>query len=185
MTAPLGFVVCGAPLAARAPDVARALADQGWDLSIGVSEAGAEWVDPDKLAAIAEREIATRRRHATEQRRAPRPDRVVAFPLTFNTANKTAAGIMDNHVTGTLCDALGTGAAVLATLMVSDRLWGHPSWVGTLDRLTAAGVRFLDPRVGHVTEPVPVPSGTGRHVVESFDPHWIVDAVAALPGRDA
>ncbi|MFE7203873.1 flavoprotein [Pseudonocardia alni] len=185
MTAPLGFVVCGAPLAARAPDVVRALTDQGWELSIGVSKAGAEWIDPDKLSSVAEHEIATRRRHATEQRRTPRPDRIVAFPLTFNTANKIAAGIMDNHVTGTLCDALATNAPVLVTLMVSDRLWGHPAWAGTLDLLTAAGVRFLDPRVGHVTRPEPVPSGTGGEVVENFDPRWVVDAVGALPRRDS
>ncbi|MFP5072404.1 flavoprotein [Pseudonocardia nantongensis] len=185
MTAPLGFVVCGAPLAARAIDVARALTDEGWTLSIGVSEAGAEWVDPDKLAVIGEHAVATRRRHATERRRTPRPEQVVAFPLTFNTANKIAAGIMDNHVTGTLCDALGTGASVLATLMVNDRLWGHPTWDGTLDWLTAAGVRFLDPRVGDVTRPEPLPSGIGEQVVDGFDPRWIVDAVAALPGDDS
>ena len=185
MMAPLGFVVCGAPLAARAIDVARALTDEGWTLSIGVSKAGAEWVDPDKLAAIGEHAIATGRRHATEQRRTPRPEQVVAFPMTFNTANKIAAGIMDNHVTGTLCDALGTGAPVLATLMVNDRLWGHPTWRSTLDRLTAANVRFLDPRVGDVTRPEPVPSGTGGKVVDGFDPRWIVGAVAALPGDDS
>lgn len=184
MTAPLGFVVCGAPLAARAVDVARALTDQGWELSVGVSEAGAEWVEPDKLTAVAEQPVTTRRRHATEERRTPRPDRVIAFPLTFNTASKIAAGIMDNHVTGTLCDALGTGAPVLATLMVSDRLWGHPAWPGTLDRLNEAGVRFLDASSGRVTRPAPVPSGTGGQVVADFDPRWVVDAVAALPGRD-
>lgn len=185
MSAPLGFVVCGAPLAARAVDVARALTEQGWNLSIGVSEAGAEWVDPHKLAAVAEHAVSTRRRHAAEGRRAARPDRVVAFPLTFNTANKVAAGIMDNHVTGTLCDALGTGAPVLATLMVNDRLWGHPVWASTLDRLGAAGVRFLDARVGHVTRPEPVSSGSGGQVVDDFDPRWIVDAVAAFPCRDS
>lgn len=186
MTAPLGLVVCGAPLAVRAVDVAQALVECGWDLSISVSEAGAEWVDPDKLTAVVEHAVSTRRRHATEERRAPRPDRVVAFPLTFNTANKIAAGIMDNHVTGTLCDALGAGAPVLATLMVNERLWGHPAWAGTLDQLGAAGVRFLNPRSGHVTRPEPVPSGTGGQVVEDFDPRWIVDAVGALsPARDS
>ncbi|NWJ74283.1 flavoprotein [Pseudonocardia sp. ICBG1122] len=185
MTAPLGFVVCGAPLAARASEVARALAEQGWTLSVGVSAAGAGWADPEMLAAVAGNEVSVRGRHAYEERRTPRPDRVVAFPLTFNTANKIAAGIMDNHVTGTLCDALGSGAPVLATLMVNDRLWGHPTWSGTLDRLVGAGVRFLDPRVGRVTRPEPVRSGTGGEVVENFDPRWVVDAVAAIPRRDA
>jgi hypothetical protein len=46
MTAPLGFVVCGAPLAARSADVARSLVGAGWDLSIGVTGAAAEWINP-------------------------------------------------------------------------------------------------------------------------------------------
>src|SRR5438552_1282720 len=102
MAGPLGFVVCGAPLAARAADVAVALAVAGWELAIGVSEAGVEWIDPEQLSRAAEVDVGTRRRLPTEERRTDRPDRAVAFPLTFNTANKIAAGIMDNHVTGTL-----------------------------------------------------------------------------------
>jgi hypothetical protein len=88
---------------------------------------------------------------------------------------------MDNHVTGTLCDALGTGAPIVATLMVSNRLWGHPAWSETLARLDGAGVRFLDPRTGHIGPPTPVESGTGGQVVDGFDPAWVVNAVRALP----
>lgn len=176
MTAPLGLVVCGAPLAARAADVAAALASEGWELAVGITEAGSEWLDPSQLT-----DAAVRRRLPDEQRRIPRPSRVVAFPLTFNTANKVAAGIMDNHVTGTLCDALGSGAPMVATLMVSDRLWGHPAWSATLGRLDDAGVRFLDPRTGFVGPPSPVRSGTGGDVVEAFDPTWVVNAVKSLP----
>jgi phosphopantothenoylcysteine synthetase/decarboxylase len=105
----------------------------------------------------------------------------VAFPLTFNTANKVVHGIMDNHVTGTLCDALGTGAPILASLMVSTRLWGHPAWSETLTRLTEAGVVFLDPRTGEVGPPAPVESGTGGAIVDQFDPAWVVNAVKTLP----
>lgn len=181
MTAPLGLVVCGAPLAARAVEVARALAADGWSLAVGLSEAGAEWIDAQQLTEAANEPAATRRRAASEPRRAPRPDRVVAFPLTFNTANKIAAGIMDNHVTGTLCDALGNGSPIVATLMVNDRLWGHPAWPGTLAWLGDAGVRFLDPRTGHIDAPAPVLSGTGEQVVRDFDPAWIVNAVKAIP----
>ncbi len=180
MTAPVGLVVCGAPLASRAADVARALAADGYQLAVGLSEAGSEWIDTDQLASAAEQPAAVRRRAPTEQRRTPRPDRVVAFPLTFNTANKIAAGIMDNHVTGTLCDALGSGAPIVATLMVNDRLWRHPVWASTLARLSDAGVRFLDPHTGHVGAPVPVASGTGDDVVRGFDPAWILNAVKAI-----
>jgi phosphopantothenoylcysteine synthetase/decarboxylase len=180
MAVPLGLVVCGAPLAARAADVARALTAENWALSIGVTEAAAEWIDPATVAAAAEKSMSVRRRSPGEQRRASRPNRVVAFPLTFNTANKIANGIMDNHVTGTLCDALGTGAPIVATLMVSNRLWTHPAWEGTLAQLQNAGVRFLDPETGMLGSPRPVQSGSGSAIVEGFDPSWVVNAVQSL-----
>src|SRR5882757_4050590 len=181
MVPPLGFVVCGAPLAARSAEVARTLVGAGWELAVGVTEAAAEWIDPQLLTEASEHPASVRRRRPTEQRRSPRPERVVAFPLTFNTANKIAHGIMDNHVTGTLCDALSIGAPIVATLMVSTRLWGHPAWPTTLTRLGDAGVRFLDPRTGHVGPPTPVESGTGRQIVDGFDPAWVVNAVKSLP----
>lgn len=68
------------------------------------------------------------------------PDRVVAFWLTFNTANKIANGIMDNRVSGTLCDALRTGAPILAVLMVSNRLRTYPAWEAPSRRSDRDGV---------------------------------------------
>jgi hypothetical protein len=137
---PLGFVVCGAPLAARSAEVARSLVRAGWDLTVGATLSASEWIDPQQLSDAAGQPTSTRLRRPIEKRRTPRPDRVVAFPLTFNTANKIAHGIMDNDVAGTLCDALAVGVPILATLMVSDRLWGHPAWSATMTTLEAAGV---------------------------------------------
>jgi phosphopantothenoylcysteine synthetase/decarboxylase len=159
MTPSLGFVVCGAPLAVRSVDVARSLVEAGWGLPVGLTGAAADWIDPQQLTEAASQTVSTRLRGPTEQRRIPRPDRVVAFPLTFNTANKVAHGIVDNQVAGALCDALAIGAPILATLMVSDRLWGHPAWQATITTLGAAGVRFLDPRSGHIGRPEPVALG--------------------------
>lgn len=179
----VGLVVCGAPLASRAVDVARALAAEGCSVTVGLSDAGAEWTSADALGEAGRRQVATRSRRPSETRLAVRPDRVVAFPLTFNTANKVAAGIMDNHVTGMLCEALGSDAAIVATLMVNERLWGHPAWRTTLARLGDAGTRFVDPRTGRIGSPVPIASGTGEDVVRDLDPAWIVDAVLGLPAR--
>ncbi|OLL82243.1 Phosphopantothenoylcysteine decarboxylase / Phosphopantothenoylcysteine synthetase [Pseudonocardia sp. Ae168_Ps1] len=175
-------MVCGAPLARRAADVARALAADGWSLAVGVTEAATGWIEPDVLAEAAAHPVATRPRHASEQRRGARPKRVVTFPLTFNTANKIAAGIMDTHVTGTLCDALGAGTPILAVPMLNDRLWGHPAWPVTLDRLAESGALFLDPVTGDIGVPRPVPSGSGAEIVAGFDPAWVINGVAALGG---
>ena len=107
----------------------------------------------------------------------PRPDLVVACPVTFNTANKVAAGIMDTSAAGVLCDALGAGVPVVAVPMVNNRLWGHAVWATTLRTFSGAGVRFVDPRSGQIGDPAPVQSGTGPEVVAAFDPTWVVAAV--------
>ena len=155
---PLTLVVCGAPLAARAGEVADALRED-WSVSIVVTDAAGQWfLEP------------------SEHDR-PRPDLVVACPLTFNTANKVAAGIMDTSAAGALCDALGAGVPTVAVPMVNNRLWGHPVWQSTLQTLSDAGVRFVDPQSGRVGAPAPVRSGTGPEVVAAFDPEWVVAAV--------
>ena len=181
MTPPLGFVVCGAPLAERSAEVAQSLVEAGYELSVGVTTSAAERIDPQQLSDAAGQPVSTRLRQPIEERHSPRPDRVVAFPLTFNTANKIAHGIMDNRVTGTLCDALAIAAPLIATLMVSDRLWGHPTWLATVTTLETAGVRFLDPRSGDIGRPQPLLSGTGEAVAKEFDPSWVVQAVRSLP----
>jgi hypothetical protein len=154
----LTLVVCGAPLAARAADVADALRER-WSVSVVATDAANQWFS-----------------EPSEHDR-PRPDLVVACPLTFNTANKAAAGIMDTSAAGALCDALGAGVPVVAVPMVNNRLWGHPEWASTLQTLAGAGVRFVDLRSGQVGDPVPVQSGTGPEVVAGFDPAWVVAAV--------
>jgi hypothetical protein len=85
----------------------------------------------------------------------PRPDLVVACPLTFNTTNKVTAGIMDSSAAGALCDALGAGVPVVVVPTVNNRHWEHPVWPSTLRTLAGAGVRFLDPQTGEVGEPSP------------------------------
>ena len=100
----LTLVVCGAPIAARAAEVADALRAR-WSLSIVVTDADAQWfAEPSDVDR-------------------PRPDVVVACPFTFNTANKAAAGVMDMSAAGVLCDALGAGVPVVAVPMVNNRLW--------------------------------------------------------------
>jgi Flavoprotein len=154
----LTLVVCGAPLAARAGEVADALSVQ-WNVSVVATDPAGQWFD-----------------EPSEHDR-PRPDAVVACPLTFNTANKVAMGIMDTSAAGALCDALGAGAPVVAVPMVNNRLWGHPVWRPTLRTLSGAGVRFVDPQSGRIGDPAPVQSGTGPEVVAAFDPAWVVAAV--------
>jgi hypothetical protein len=61
--------------------------------------------------------------------------------------------------------------------MISTKLWGHPALAGSLDTLSAVGVRYIDIRTGRVGPAEPVESGSGDQVTADFDPAWLVAAV--------
>jgi phosphopantothenoylcysteine synthetase/decarboxylase len=171
------LVVGGAPLASRAADLRAALATAGWSVTIVRSAAAAVWTSPDN--ADTEGGQGGVGVGGGQERR--RPDVVVACPLTFNTANKIAAGVMDTPVTGTLCDALGAGVPIVAVPMANTRLWGHPVWATTLTTLRNWGVVLLDPTTGQLGDPRPVASGTGEAIAAAFDPQWILAAIGPAP----
>jgi phosphopantothenoylcysteine synthetase/decarboxylase len=168
------LVVGGAPLASRTADLRAALATAGWSVTVVRSAAAAAWTSPDNEDTDGDGDESGR-----QERR--RPDIVVACPLTFNTANKIVAGVMDTPVAGTLCDALGAGVPIVAVPMANTRLWGHPVWATTLTTLRAWGVVLLDPTNGQLGDPRPVDSGTGAAVATAFDPQWLLNATGPAP----
>jgi phosphopantothenoylcysteine synthetase/decarboxylase len=175
-SAHLTLVVCAAPLAERASDVAAAIVAAGLQVSVVVTPAAAAWVDEDAIRRATGRSVAVNYRRPHEPKRGPRPAAVVACPLTFNTLNKLAAGISDTYALGVLNEALAAGTPIVAVPMVSDRLWPHPALRPNLDRLAAAGVTLIDPHTGQ-PDAKPVRSGTGQKVAEAFDPAWLVPRV--------
>ena len=160
----LSLVVCGAPLAARAQDVAEAIADAGWAVSLVVTSAATAWISGD--------ESGFRR---PDDPKPARPDAVVVCPMTFNTANKWALGIADTQPLSLLAESLGAGIPIVAVPFVNESLAGHPAWSTSLALLAGAGVRFLAP---DPNEAEPLPSGTGVEVAERFDPQRILEALA-------
>jgi phosphopantothenoylcysteine synthetase/decarboxylase len=167
------FVVCGAPLAARAPEIAARLIDAGWRVQVITTPSAVDWVDDAALAAAAGLPVQSEHRAVGTPKNRGRPDVVVVAPITFNTVGKLACGIADTYAHSALCEALGDRVPILAVPMVNNRLWGHPAWLPNIDRLTNAGVSWLNIHDGTVGEPKPVQSGTGDSVVKRFDPEWI------------
>ena len=168
------LVICGAPLAARAPDVAAALSISGWRLQVAVTPSAASWTDAAALTQVAGPQVRSEHRQVDSAKNRERPAVVVVAPITFNTVGKLATGIADTYVHSLLCEALGDGVPILAVPMVNNRLWGHPAWQENISRLSQAGVRWLNPHDGKVGAPQMVKSGTGDEVVKRFDPAWIV-----------
>jgi len=171
----VSLIVCGAPLAARAPDLVARLVTSGWTVSVVGTAASTSWIDEAALGAPIRRDY----RSPAEPKRDARPGVVVVCPATFNTLNKAAAGIADSYALGVLCEALGAGTPALLVPMVNDRLWGHPSWARSLAILAESDATFIDIRTGALGTS-PVPSGTGGEVVANFDPAWIASRLAAL-----
>jgi len=172
----LTLVACGAPLAARAHDVVAALTAVGWAITVVGTSASRSWLDEAAASRAAGRPPVFDHRDPGEPKRGPRPDFIVACPLTLNSGSKLALGIMDSFAGGVLGEGLASSTPLLAVPMVSDRIWRHPAWPGHLRFLREAGVRFLDPGTG-APDAAPVRSGTGDEIVAGFDPEWIVNAV--------
>jgi len=177
----LALIACGAPLAARVPEVAAALAEAGWLVRVIATPSALAWLDQAAAEQATGYPVLTGQRRPDQAKRFPPPAHVIVCPATFNTINKLAAGIMDNYPAGLLCEALATRTPITIAPMVSNRLWDHPAWQRNLDILTAADVQFLDIRTGRVGTPQPVQSGTGGDITTAFDPTW----PAAAAGRPA
>lgn len=175
MTRHVSVLVTGAPLAARCPDVAAALIEQGWTASIAATEAALPWIDSEHVAAVTGSPPRVRYRDPSAPS-AKDPDAVVVCPATFNTVSKAALGIADTYVHSVLCEAIGAGTPTVIVPMAKHSLWNHPAWASHLERLTAAGVALVDPRTG-ASDPTPVHSGTGSQITTAFDPKWIVAAL--------
>jgi len=167
------LVVCGAPLAAKAPDIAAVLVNAGWRVQVITTPSAGSWVDDAVLATAAGGAARSEHPAVGTPRNRERPDAVVVAPITFNTVGKLACGIADTYAHSALCEALGDGVPILAVPMVNNRLWGHPAWLRNVDWLTGAGVRWLSIHDGTIGEPKPVRSGTGDSVVKRFDPGWV------------
>ena len=145
MTRHASILVTGAPLAARCADVAAALIDVGWTASIAATEAALPWIDADDVGTVTGSPLRVHYRDPSSPS-AQDPDAFVVCPATFNTVGKASLGIADTYVHSVLCEAIGAHKPILMVPMVKHSLWNHPSWAPHLERLTAAGVAFVDPR---------------------------------------
>jgi phosphopantothenoylcysteine synthetase/decarboxylase len=164
-------IVCGAPLAARVPDVLLHVLSRGWRPTVVATPAAAEWLDDDAVEALTGGPPRTAFRAST-QRKAGAAAAVLVCPATFNTLNKAAAGAADTYALALLCEALGARLPTVIVPMVNSKLWCHPVWDGTLSVLRSAGALVMDVRTGGLGAR-PVASGTADDIVAGFDPRWI------------
>ena len=167
------LVVCAAPLAERAHEIAGHLVNAGYTVDVTTTPTAREWVDAAAIERATSRAPGSEQRRRGQARSSAKPANVVALPLTFNSLNQWAVGASHNRALGTLNSAFGSGARIVAVPMVNERLWAHPALAGHIELLCSAGVTFLDARDGAVGASV-VASGTGEDISAAFDPAWLV-----------
>jgi phosphopantothenoylcysteine synthetase/decarboxylase len=166
------LVVCGAPLASRAPDVAAELIRVGWQPRVILTSAAEPWVDRPALEAVTGALGQTELR-APDSLKPSRARAIAVVPITFNSVGKAANGIADTLAHSAMAEALGEGLPFVAVSMVNQYLAGNPAWAQNTKHLTAAGVTWVSVVDGTAGEPQPVQSGTGPALVEAFDPAWV------------
>lgn len=171
----LYLVVTGAPLTRfvhRGVAEARAL---GWQVAVVATAAASSWLDHEELERSGVPLVAEHREPGSDKR-LPQPAAVVLAPGTFNTINKLAAGIADTYALSVLCESLGEQRDMVVVPFIKRALAGHPAWGSSLEILRRAGVQLIDPHTGSPGAGT-IESGTGDVVAESFQWHWVLDAL--------
>lgn len=172
------LVVCAAPLAERATDIARAFVADDWSVRVVVTPTASGWVDSGEIATITGEAPTSIQRRRDQGRIAGGTETVVLVaPLTFNTLNKWAAGIADNYALGVLCEALSLGKATVAVPVIGERLWSHPIVDRNLQLLAAAGIDFVN-LDGLKSSIGPLESGRAPSLATQFDVQALVERFA-------
>lgn len=138
-------IASSAPPVLRLAELLQLLHGRGWKACVILTPVAGSWVDTQALADVSGYPVRVHPRLPHEQDPLPVADAVLAAPLTFNSLNKWASGHSDTLALGLLNEAIGLGQDVVAAPCVKAALRRHPAYADSLARLTACGVRFLDP----------------------------------------
>jgi phosphopantothenoylcysteine decarboxylase/phosphopantothenate--cysteine ligase len=145
------LIVGGGIAAYKALELTRLLRKAGVGVRPILTAAGAEFVTPLSLGALAEDKVYSALFNLTDEAEmghielSRSADLVVVAPATANLMAKAAAGIADDLATTTL---LATDKPVLMAPAMNVRMWEHAATRRNLAQLKADGVNFVDPDEG-------------------------------------
>jgi phosphopantothenoylcysteine synthetase/decarboxylase len=162
----LYVIACGAGPAGELGELVRQALADGWDVYVGSTPAGWEFLDVDGL----ERLTGHAPRHHWSGRTSgwPPADAVVVAPATINTVDKIAAGITDTWAVSVVVECLGLGVPIVLAPNVNPALGRHPGYRRSVAELRDWGVSVL------------------WHPDGADPPRWMVpwgEMLAALPPR--
>ena len=145
------LIVGGGIAAYKTLELTRLLRKAGVAVRPILTRAGAQFVTPLSLAALAEDQVHSDLFSLTDEAAmghielSRSADLVVVAPATADLMAKAAAGLADDLATTVL---LATDKPVLMAPAMNVRMWEHPATRRSLATLSADGVRFVGPVSG-------------------------------------
>jgi phosphopantothenoylcysteine decarboxylase/phosphopantothenate--cysteine ligase len=203
------LIIAGGIAAYKSLDLIRRLTEAGAKVTPVVTRAGAQFVTPLSVAALAGRKVYRDLFDLTDEAEmghielSRAADLVVVAPATADLMAKMAAGHADDLASTLL---LATDKPVLIAPAMNVRMWQHPATRRNLATLLADGVRMVGPGTGamacgefgpgRMAEPADIATaieaalGTGplqgRHIVVTSGPtHEPIDPVRYIANRSS
>lgn len=145
MQGTLYIIACASRVAGRIDGLIVAAQKAGWDVCVIATPSAMKFIDKATLEALTGRPVRNDYKRPEEPDIFPPADGIIAFPVTFNTINKWAAGISDTLALGLLNEYTGRKKPVLAIPVVTtgSGLDTHPAFSRSITLLREYGIRVL------------------------------------------
>jgi phosphopantothenoylcysteine synthetase/decarboxylase len=141
VTRALYVFACGANPARDIADLAQLAIADGWDVYVGATPAGWEFLDIDQIADLTGHEP---RRHWSGRTSGwPPADGIIVAPATLNTVNKIAAGITDTWAVNVVVEYMGLGVPIVIAPNANPALARHPRFRQNVADLRSWGLSVL------------------------------------------
>ncbi|MCU0803004.1 MAG: bifunctional phosphopantothenoylcysteine decarboxylase/phosphopantothenate--cysteine ligase CoaBC [Rhodobacteraceae bacterium] len=203
------LIIGGGIAAYKALDLIRRLRERGAAVTPVLTKAGAEFVTPLSVAALAGEKVYTNLFDLTDEAEMGHiqlsrvADLIVVAPATADLLAKMAGGRADDLASTLL---LATDTAVLAAPAMNVRMWNHAATQRNVAQAQADGVRLVGPNEGdmacgeygpgRMAEPLEIVAAAeamlgagplaGKHVIVTSGPtHEPIDPVRYIANRSS
>lgn len=143
--------VTGSIAAYKAVELVRLFVRRGWQVSVVMTKAAAEFVTPLTFQTVSRNAVGTGLFdekdgwHPEHIAYADRADVMVIAPCTANVLAKLACGLADDLLT---CTALATRAPLIVAPAMNVKMWEHPATQANVMTLKGRGVVLAGPASG-------------------------------------